>query len=58
MEKCKGDPQNPLSDEEIVEKFCRCVKGMLDQRKRDSMIEKIIHLEYEKDITNLVKLFC
>ena len=34
----KGDPEDPLSDEEIVAKFCANVEGLLTQKRIDEII--------------------
>lgn len=54
IEKPKGDPQNPLTCEELIEKFSGCVKGILDAKQVDSIVDRIKRLEDEKDISVLV----
>jgi 2-methylcitrate dehydratase PrpD len=54
VEKPRGEPQNPLSHEEIIQKFCNSVVGILDSRKIDTTLRRINHLENEKDISDLV----
>jgi len=54
VEKGKGDPQNPLSDEEMIGKFHHCAAGILDDAKIDSVVNRMDHLENEKDITRLI----
>lgn len=53
----KGDPQNPLSWEEILEKFNMLVSPSLVSRaKKKKMIETIQHLEELDDIKEFTKL--
>jgi 2-methylcitrate dehydratase PrpD len=49
----KGDPENPITEEDIRKKFHLLTENFLDKNKRDQIIEKINHLE---DVRNLVEL--
>ena len=53
----KGDPENPLSWEELIEKFDNLTKPIYSKGRRNRIIEKIQQLEKEEDITNLTSLF-
>lgn len=54
VETCRGDPRNPLTDEEMMEKFYQCVTGVIDPEKGKSALERINHLETQGDILGLV----
>lgn len=54
VEKSKGHPKNPLSHEEIVDKFCRCAKGMFDQKRIDSILLRVDQLEDQEDISDMM----
>lgn len=44
-EHCRGEPQNPLSREELVEKFNDCVQKVLDPDQAMKLVETIESLE-------------
>ncbi|OGP87809.1 MAG: hypothetical protein A2156_01335 [Deltaproteobacteria bacterium RBG_16_48_10] len=54
VEKRRGDPQNPLSHQEMIGKFHHCAAGILDDAKTDSLVNRMNHLENEKDISRLI----
>ncbi len=54
VDKRRGDPQNPLSDKEMTEKFHNCATGLLDDRKIGLVVNRMNHLETEKDIAHLI----
>jgi hypothetical protein len=43
-----------LSDEEMIGKFHHCAAGILDDAKIDSVVNRMDHLENEKDIPRLI----
>ncbi len=49
----KGDPENPLSDAQIVEKFQSLVVGTISQDKADEIVDKVLNLEKLKSINEL-----
>ena len=53
----KGDPENPLSWEELIEKFNNLSERIYSKGRRNKIIKKIQQLEKEKDITKLTSLF-
>ncbi|MCQ6279595.1 MmgE/PrpD family protein [Bacillus sp. EB600] len=53
----KGTPQNPMSIEEVGDKFRSLVKFKLDQGKIQEYLSRIDNLEEEKDIRWLVDSF-
>ncbi len=52
----KGDPRNPLSDEELIAKFQDNASGILDKDKQDQIIENTFELDRLKDITEYMQL--
>jgi 2-methylcitrate dehydratase PrpD len=54
VEKAKGDPQNPMSNEEMIGKFRHCAAGLLDDAKIDSLVNRLNQLEKEKEIARLI----
>lgn len=53
----KGDPQNPLSWEEILQKFNISIpSSVLSRNKKRQLIEAIQNLEDLKDIKEVTKL--
>ncbi|WP_080875244.1 MmgE/PrpD family protein [Oceanobacillus timonensis] len=54
----KGDPENPLSWEDLINKFHLCSKDFIDYAHREEIINKIAHLEnitHVKELTHLLK---
>jgi 2-methylcitrate dehydratase PrpD len=49
----KGDPENPASKEEILSKFHSLTEKLVNQNKREKIIETVNQLE---GITNIVQL--
>jgi hypothetical protein len=55
-ERYSGGPDNPLSDDELVEKFTDCTQSVLDQAVREELIEAVFGLEKLTDIRRLIDL--
>ena len=55
-ERYRGGPDNPLSDDELVEKFTDCTQSMLNQAVREEVIEAVFGLERLTDIRRLIDL--
>jgi 2-methylcitrate dehydratase PrpD len=55
-ERYRGGPDNPLSDDELVEKFSDCTQSILDQTTRAAVIEAVFGLEDLADIRRLIDL--
>jgi 2-methylcitrate dehydratase PrpD len=53
---CKGDPQKPMSDEEIVAKFISQTEGIVSEDKVHKLIELVKDLENLQDISEIFKL--
>jgi len=52
----KGHPRNPMTDEEIKEKFRRLAICTLDRVQTEQIIEKVYGLEYSKQTEELIEL--
>jgi len=54
----KGEPRNPLTEEEIVEKFRDCAGTVLSAREIERTIDLVAKLENLPDITELMEFMC
>jgi 2-methylcitrate dehydratase len=52
----KGDPRNPLTDEEIEEKFDALAAGVLSREKAGRLKEAVWRLEEVNSVTELMEL--
>src|SRR5450432_1210422 len=52
----KGDPRNPLSDQEIEEKFAALAEGVLSQRAQKKLKDAIWNLEKISSVSKLMAL--
>lgn len=55
IDRHKGDPRNPLSEAELIEKFGVCVKGSLSEAKKQRALGSILSLEKAKDMSKLMR---
>ncbi len=46
----KGDPENPLSEEEVIGKFKSLVSGVIPSSRVEILIERILHLDEIPDV--------
>jgi 2-methylcitrate dehydratase PrpD len=51
----KGDPENPLSREELLHKFKTLTRDILDPHFADVLMDRIMNLEKEPDVSLLLK---
>lgn len=54
----KGGPKNPLSFDEIQEKFTDLCQGMIPKKSIERIAERVRHLEDQKDMAALARLCC
>lgn len=54
----KGDPENPVSAEELEEKFRALTAGLLDEKRMEELIQRCRRLEEEPDVSALLALLC
>lgn len=52
----RGNPGNPLSPEELTRKFKNCAQRRLSPKKAGSLLDKIVHLEELRDVSELMAL--
>jgi 2-methylcitrate dehydratase PrpD len=50
VEYCKGDPENPLSWEELIEKFHDLSSRTMTKKRRLSIVDQMNHFEKIQDI--------
>ena len=52
----KGEPENPLTEEELQHKFMTNAMATLGQRKAEELKQRLLHLEEVKDVSTLTNL--
>jgi 2-methylcitrate dehydratase PrpD len=52
----KGDPRNPMTEDEVIEKFRGNVKAVLAEDSAQKLITAVQHLESVDNVKNLAKL--
>jgi 2-methylcitrate dehydratase PrpD len=50
VEYCKGDPENPLSWDELIEKFHDLSGGLMSKKRRVRIIDQVRHFEKIQDV--------
>ena len=53
----KGHPRNPMSDQEVEQKFRRLSREILAPGQADAILSQLWNLEKQKDLGNLVEMF-
>lgn len=51
----KGDPENPLSWEEIIDKFNNLTASVLNEEKRTAIVERVRSIENEIDVNRFME---
>ncbi len=54
----KGEPENPLTEEQLQDKFIANAKGILGQKKAEELAHILLHLEDVRQIPDLSHLLC
>jgi 2-methylcitrate dehydratase PrpD len=54
--KPKGDPDNPMSDRELADKFADCASSYFSKQERRDIIEQVTNLEALEDIHKMVNI--
>ncbi|NVM25621.1 MAG: MmgE/PrpD family protein [Desulfobacterales bacterium] len=49
----KGDPENPISEKELIEKFNKLCGDIIPKNQRDRIIDLVLNLEKLDDVTNI-----
>jgi 2-methylcitrate dehydratase len=52
----KGQPERPLTDEEVIDKFRANAKAVLSEERLSHLVESTLHLEDIKDVRDYVDL--
>ncbi len=52
----KGDPENPMTDDELVVKFKRLSSPVLGDKKTNQVVKRALSLEEESDVARLIRL--
>ena len=55
VDEAKGTPQNPLTPEEIKDKYRQCVKGIQKRNEMEKTIDLVFNLEAVKKAANLTR---
>ena len=50
----KGDPENPITEDEAVEKFKHLTQGFLSEDAMGSLVQRVLHLEDLSDVSRLL----
>ncbi len=50
----KGDPENPLEERDVIEKFRDLTKGLLSDSTAEAIVERVMSLEDIDDVSNLL----
>jgi 2-methylcitrate dehydratase PrpD len=50
----KGDPENPLEEQEVIEKFRDLTKGLLSDSSAGAIVERVMCLEDMDDVSRLL----
>jgi len=49
----KGDPENPFSEKELIEKFNKLCGGIITKEEKERIIDVVLNLENINDVTNI-----
>lgn len=56
VDEAKGTPHNPLTPEEVKDKYRQCVKGIQKRKEMEKTIDLVFNLEAVKRAANLTRL--
>ena len=56
VQHAKGDPRNPLSQDEVIAKHRSIVAGIVNDQTDDVILDFILHLEAKSDFAELSRL--
>jgi len=54
VQRPRGDPLNPLTTDELTNKFIRCARGILDPQLCDSIAARLTSLEEQEEIAGML----
>ena len=52
----KGDPENPMTDEELIDKFIDVTEGVISKKRQAEIIENTLHGSPDAPVRSLMKL--
>jgi 2-methylcitrate dehydratase PrpD len=52
----KGDPENPMTDEELTDKFIDVTEGVISKKRQAEIIENTLHGSHDAPVRSLMKL--
>jgi len=52
----KGDPENPMNEEEIIEKFNQLTDKVISKSRARSIVDSVLNLEHAKNLDNLCNM--
>lgn len=52
----KGDPENPVTNEDLINKFAELAKSF-STNERDSIVEQVMTLEHQKSVDGIMNIF-
>ncbi|MGD9040939.1 MAG: MmgE/PrpD family protein [Desulfobacteraceae bacterium] len=50
----KGDPENPLEERDVIEKFRDLTRGLLSESRAEAIVERVMGLEDMDDVSHLL----
>ncbi|MCP4579096.1 MAG: MmgE/PrpD family protein, partial [Deltaproteobacteria bacterium] len=50
----KGDPENPLGEADVIEKFKALTNGLISASTREGIVERVLNLEEIADMNKLI----
>jgi 2-methylcitrate dehydratase PrpD len=52
----KGDPRNPMTEEEVLNKFCSNAKSVLSEKQSEELVAAVEHLETIDSVRKIIDL--
>jgi len=52
----KGDPENPMTDEELIDKFIDVTEGVISKKRQTEIMENTLHGSPDAPVRSLMKL--
>jgi 2-methylcitrate dehydratase PrpD len=52
----RGEPENPMSEEELVNKFRQCSERVLGEKQAEELVDAILHLEKIEDMSGFFEI--
>jgi 2-methylcitrate dehydratase PrpD len=52
----KGEPENPMTEGELVDKFKQCAGDVLEEEKNERLVDMILHLDRVDDLSGFFQI--